>query len=106
MRRSTTVAACAAAALLVAPSAASAHTYMSKAEAESNTWDFATERYGLVDPATACRPQGERRADPRYDYHRWTCAWYEDGCYGMVLVIGSHRPGRYYYRVLRGERCD
>ena len=79
---------------------------MSKVEAENDAWDFATERYGVSDPATYCRPQGEKQADPRYDYHRWTCGWYEDGCGGAVLIIGSHRPGRYYYRVLRGERCE
>jgi hypothetical protein len=98
--------ACATALLAAAPSAASAHYFMGKAEAENNAWDFATERYDVTDPGTYCRPQGENKADPHYDYRRWVCGWSEDGCGGAVLIIGSHVPHRYYYRVLRGERCD
>lgn len=106
MKSKILAAAVAVAALLAVPSAASAHTYMGKAEAESNAYDFATGRYDVIDPGVYCRPQGANKADPRYDYHRWVCGWSEDGCGGAVLIIGSHRPGRYYYRVLRGERCD
>jgi hypothetical protein len=106
MRRSIVGAAIVASALLAAPSAASAHYYMGKAEAANDAWDFATERYGVVDPGIACRPQGADKPAPGYDYHRWVCGWYEEGCGGAVLILGARSHSRYYYRVLRGERCD
>jgi hypothetical protein len=98
--------ACATALLAAAPSVASAHYFMGKSEAQSNTRDFAIDRYGVIAPGVACRPQGQDKADPRYDYHRWVCGWYEDGCGGAVLILGARSHTRYYYRVLRGERCD
>jgi len=106
MRAKLTVALSAAALLLAAPSAASAHYYMGKAEARSNARDFAIDRYGVIDPGIYCRPQGAKQPDPRYDYHRWVCGWYEEGCGGAVLIYGSHSPTRYYYRVLSGQRCE
>jgi len=106
MKRVILAAACAAAALLAAPSVASARYYMTQREAKGFAYDFAIDRYGVIDPGIACRPQGERKPDPRYDYHRWVCGWYEDGCGGAVLILGARGRSHYYYRVLRGERCE
>jgi hypothetical protein len=107
------IAGLAATALLAAiPAVASAEYYISQKRAEQFTRHAAGERYGTryedgsrVIYGASCRPQGLDRPRPGYIYHRWTCWWADESCEGKLLIVGSRGAGRYYSKVLRGQRC-
>lgn len=91
----------------VFPGSALAEYYVTQRGAENRARDFVADRYDFSygEVGAYCRPQGERRSDPRYKYHRWVCYWSTGDCEGVVQIIGSRGRGAYYGRVLRGMRC-
>jgi hypothetical protein len=94
---------------LTIPATAQAEWYFSRQGAEKMARDYAARKYGYdrADLAAACRPQGQRRDDPAYKYHRWTCGWAaDDGCGGQVLIVGSREKGAYYGKVTSGMTCE
>jgi len=98
-----------AAALAAVPGVAQAEWYFTKRGAEKVARDYVSSYYDdtyYEDLDAYCRPQGERRADPRYKYHRWICGWYDssDGTSGQVRIIGSDSAGAYYGKVLAAAR--
>ncbi len=108
-------------ALLAFPAIASAEYYMSKGAAQRSTKDAVSKYYedtAYNDVIASCRPQGRAKADSRYIYHRWACAFairgdeYEycnnpdDEVYGgRFLIVGVSGAGRYSYKVLNGLHC-
>ena len=91
---------------LVVPSLASAEVYLTKAQAEADTEQAVSERYGSEYPGSACRPQGLSRPKAGYAYHRWVCYWADEyRCEGKLLISGSRGRGYFYHRVLSGQRC-
>jgi hypothetical protein len=99
---------------LMAPSAASADLYLSKAQASRAAKYEAERMYGGYGVRTSCRPFGQSRADSRYDYRKWVCGWAglydnDDGttllCSGVINIAGC-RVYQYQYKVIRGERCE
>lgn len=99
-------------------SAASAATYLSKAQAESVTRRVAHEHYDTESAHVyvSCRPQGADRALRGYVYHRWACAWGADASdagydcpandliLGRIVVIGSH-VRLAYWSLVSGAHC-
>jgi len=113
----TAAACCLGAVALGTPHAASAEYFFSESGAEKVTRDVVFKRYGYsrYTLGVSCRPQGRRKADPAYTYHRWVCGWAASGenrCDGIdesvggrVLLIGRSGRGRYSYIVQRGAQC-
>jgi hypothetical protein len=104
----------AASALALAPQAVTAEYYFSERGAQRVTKDAARKLYGYnrYTMGVYCRPQGQRRTDPRFKYHRWVCTWAADdeGCepepaFGEMLIVGRSGRGSYGYKVLRGAHC-
>lgn len=94
---------------LVLAESASAEYYFTRQGAEKMARDYVSKKYGYDYSAvyTSCRPQGQRRDDPNYKYHRWVCGWVtdEDTCGGQVRIVGSRGRGAYYGLVIRGISC-
>jgi hypothetical protein len=104
--RTTTLAAVVMAGTLAVPATASAGYYMSKREAESTTRRYLHRTLGYHHTVADCRPQGLKKPEPGYIYHRWVCGWaagdsYPDpDCLGTSLVRGSRDESQFYWKVL------
>jgi hypothetical protein len=86
---------------------AQAEWWYTKAGAQKIAIDYVSRHYADTyagDLAAECEPDGLRRADPRYKYHRWVCGWYDssDDTAGGVLIKGSVTVGGYYGSVIVG----
>jgi hypothetical protein len=95
-------------AAIVPAGVAHAEWFYTKSGAEIMSKDYVSKHYADTyesDLTTACRPQGRRRADPAYKYHRWICGWYDsdDKMAGSVLIVGSRDRSGYYGSIVRGS---
>jgi hypothetical protein len=94
------------------PAPVEARYFTDQASAEHYVRDFFHNTVGYHYTAASCRPRGRAKADPRYDYHTWTCGFaagdsrFNASCTGMIRIKGSHTAGQFYEHVLfhRG-RC-
>jgi hypothetical protein len=98
-------AAAAAVSLLASAGSAQANYHYTKQGAEKIARDYVFKKYTVEygNLSTYCRPQGARKADARYKYHRWVCGWYDaaSGYGGTVLIVGSDSfSGSYYGQIL------
>jgi hypothetical protein len=96
---------------------AAAEYYYTKHGAESVTLDAMHKRYGYsrYEAGASCRPQGQKKNNPAFKYHRWTCVWAapakgrceggESYIYGGMLIVGRSTPGGYFYKVTQGAYC-
>jgi hypothetical protein len=96
---------------IVPAGVAHAEWFYTKSGAEKMAKDFVSKHYAdtyASDLTTYCRPQGQRRADPNYKYHRWICGWYDsaDETAGVVKIIGSRDRSGYYGSVVVGAHHD
>jgi hypothetical protein len=109
LRRTATIAAGAALALLLLPAAAHAEYFFTKSGAQRVARDFASKKYNIAydDTAAVCYAQFQPRPDyQRFKYHRWVCGWSDGDCGGVVRVTGHTGAGSYASLVMRGVRCS
>ena len=110
MKRTAVLTAAIAGCALLAPAAASAETYLTRAEAQNAARLVAVDRYPVEPRKTGayCTLPGGRQPQRGYSYNRWSCTWTGESLYsfswrwGQLRIIGRPGWGNYRYSVLRG----
>ena len=90
---------------LITAAPAAASYFIDQRKAEHYARLHFHEDVGYHYTSAACHPQGRKRPEPGYVYHRWGCYFavgdsrFSPSCVGIITIIGSRTASTYYWRV-------